>query len=167
MGLVSRVLLRRRLPYTAAVLVGAGLVTAPGATATPPTTFDPIAEAQNFSITQQRQAIYDTPQYQAQLAADGAASTAQALAAEAADPGRFFTDDVCWNLSNGCAGDIRLNTWTANGYGISRPVLFTARDGCPGMVPTAGDGWPGDYSYVKIDTTPDARRGTAAALSRR
>ena len=104
-------LLRRRLPYTAAVPLAAGLVTAPGATATPPTTFDPIAEAQNFSITQQRQAIYDTPQYQTQLAADGAASTAQALA--------------------------------------------------------AGDGWPGDYSYVKIDTTPDAVRGTAAALSRR
>jgi hypothetical protein len=42
-------------------------------------------EAQNFSITQQRQAIYDTPAYQAQLA--------------------------------------------ANGDGIVRPVLFTARDG--------------------------------------
>ena len=45
------------------------------ATADPPTTFNPVVEAQNFSITQQRQTIYDTPQYQAQLAADSAAST--------------------------------------------------------------------------------------------
>jgi len=27
------------------------------------------------------------------------------------------------------------------------------RPGCPGMV--TDDGWPGDYSYVKVDTTPD------------
>ena len=99
------------------------------AVAKPPTTFNPVVEAQNFSITQQRQTIYDTPQYQTELAADSAASTAQALATEAADPGRFFTDDLCWNLSNGCAGDIRLNNWAANGYGLVRPVLFTARDG--------------------------------------
>ena len=50
------------------------------AAADPPTTFDPVVEAQNFSITQQRQAVYDTPSYQAQLAADSAASTAHALA---------------------------------------------------------------------------------------
>lgn len=128
MGLASRVL-RRRFPYLAAVLIAAGVVTAPTAAAKPPTAFDPIVEAQNFSITQQRQAIYDTPQYQTQLAADGAASTAQALAAEAADPGRFFTNNLCWNLNNGCAGDIRLYDWAANGDGIVRPVLFTARDG--------------------------------------
>jgi hypothetical protein len=99
------------------------------AQAAPPTVFNPVVEAQNFSITQQRQAIYDTPGNQAELAADGAASTAQALTTEAADPGRFFTDDLCWNLSNGCAGDIRLNNWATNGYGLVRPVLFTARDG--------------------------------------
>jgi dienelactone hydrolase len=105
-----------------AVMVGS-------AAATPPTTFNPVVEAQNFSITQQRQRIYDTPQYQAQLAADSVASGTQALATEAADPGRFFTDDLCWNLGNGCAGDIRLNNWASNGYGLVRPVLFTARDG--------------------------------------
>jgi dienelactone hydrolase len=102
---------------------------APTASAAPPTTFNPVVEAQNFSITQQRQAIYDTPAYQAQLTADSVASGAQAVAAEAADPERFFTDDLCWNLGNGCAGDIRLNNWAANGYGLVRPVLFTARDG--------------------------------------
>jgi hypothetical protein len=99
------------------------------AAATPPSSFNPVVEAQNFSITQERQTIYDTPQYQSQLAIDSANSTAQALAMQAADPGRFFTDDVCWNLGNGCAGDIRLNNWGTDGYGLVRPVLFTARDG--------------------------------------
>jgi dienelactone hydrolase len=99
------------------------------AAANPPTTFDPVVEAQNFSKTQERQTIYDTPQYQAQLAIDSTNSTAQALATQAADPGRFFVDDLCWNLGNGCAGDIRLNNWASNGYGLVRPVLFTARDG--------------------------------------
>ena len=37
------------------------LVLAAPAVAKPPTVFNPIVEAQNFSITQQRQAIYDTP----------------------------------------------------------------------------------------------------------
>ena len=26
---------------------------------------------------------------------------------------------------------------------------------CPGFLPAASDGWPGNYDYVKIDTTPD------------
>ena len=37
--------------------------------AKPPKSFNPAVEAQNFSITQQRQTIYDTPQYQEQLSA--------------------------------------------------------------------------------------------------
>ncbi len=95
----------------------------------PPTTFEPVLEAENFAVTQERQAIYDTPEYQAQLTADSATSATEALAAQAADPGRFFTNNLCWNRGNGCAGDIRLNDWAANGDGISEPVLFTARDG--------------------------------------
>lgn len=30
------------------------------------------------------------------------------------------------------------------------------RDGCGAMVPTAQDGYHGDYSYVAIDTSHDA-----------
>jgi hypothetical protein len=50
-----------------ALLIGIGLmlaaaVAAPASLADmPPTVFNPVVEAQNFSITQQRQAIYDTP----------------------------------------------------------------------------------------------------------
>ncbi len=36
------------------------------------------------------------------------------------------------------------------------------RDGCPGM--TSNDGYPGNYSYVSIDTTPDALTGPGASL---
>jgi hypothetical protein len=72
--------------------VAAALPAVPGGAA-PPKTFNPIVEAQNFSITQERQAVYDTPQYQAQSAADSAAPTAQAAAAQAADLGQFFADD--------------------------------------------------------------------------
>ncbi|HET9103620.1 MAG TPA: hypothetical protein VFN55_09725 [Solirubrobacteraceae bacterium] len=119
-----------RVAMITCVLVATGLAaSAPAAVAAPPTVFDPIVEAQNFSITQERQAVYDTPAYQAALAADGAASAAQALATQAADPQRFFTDDLCWSLQNGCAGDIRLDDWAAHGDGLVRPVLFTARDG--------------------------------------
>ncbi len=116
----------RRLALLATAVLG---LCAASAVAKTPTSFNPLVEAQNFSITLQRQAIYDTVPYQTQLAADSVASGAQALAAQAADPGRLFLSDLCWSLGNGCAGDIRLNNWGTNGYGLVRPVLFTARDG--------------------------------------
>jgi dienelactone hydrolase len=118
----------RWLRLVAATALTVGVAAAP-AVAAPPTTFNPLVEAQNFSITQQRQTIYDTPQYQAQLAVVSADNLANALAIQAADPGRFFEDDVCWNQGNGCAGDVRLDNWATSGYGLVRPVLFTARDG--------------------------------------
>jgi hypothetical protein len=54
---------------------------------------------------------------------------AAALKAQLSDPEREFVSDLCWNGSDGCAGDERLYDWQAKGYGIVRPVLFTARDG--------------------------------------
>jgi dienelactone hydrolase len=101
----------------------------PAAAAKPPDHFDPVVEARNYSITLQRQAIYDTPAYQAKLAAISLANGTRALQIQASDPERLFADDVCWNQGNGCAGDIRLYDWESNGYGLVRPVLFTARDG--------------------------------------
>ena len=40
----------------------------------------------------------------------------------------------------------------ASGGGTFR--CESVRDGCPGMV--RNDGYPGSYSYVAIDTRPDA-----------
>jgi dienelactone hydrolase len=123
--------MRSRVALCAALasLVIPALVSPEGAGATPPKSFNPVVEAENYSITLQRQTVYDTLPYQEQLTADSVSNGAQALAIQAADPGRFFIDDLCWNLGNGCAGDIRLYNWGSNGYGIVRPVLFTARDG--------------------------------------
>jgi dienelactone hydrolase len=92
-------------------------------------TFDPAREAKNFAITQERQAEYDTPAYQQRLATVGAANFAAAVKAQADDPDRFFTNNLCWSLQNGCAGDVRLYNWGPKHYGMVRKVLFTARDG--------------------------------------
>jgi dienelactone hydrolase len=99
-------------------------VAAPAASA-----FDPVVEAKNFSKVEERQTIYDTPQYQLQLRTIGNQNQANALATAAADPEREFLTDLCWNGNDGCAGDIRLYDWEAKGYGIVKPVLFTARNG--------------------------------------
>jgi dienelactone hydrolase len=105
------------------------LVAMGGGSAGAAPTLDPAVEASNFSKTQERQTIYDTPQYQSQLATLSAQSTQDGLLTQVKDPERNFVGDLCWNLGNGCAGDIRLNNWGPNGYGIVKPVLFTARDG--------------------------------------
>ncbi len=95
----------------------------------PPSSFEPLLEAENFSITQQRQAIYDTPEYQAQLIQQGLANRQEAALEQAGDPERNFSDDLCYGGDNGCAGDVRLYNWEKNGYGRVRKVLFTARNG--------------------------------------
>jgi dienelactone hydrolase len=117
----------RLLVAVAATLSLGGLALPAAASAGDPV--DPTTEAQNFAITQQRQAIYDTPAYQAELTTVGTQEGLDATAAEAKDPERFFTNNLCWNHYNGCAGDIRLYHWGERGYGLVKPVLFTARNG--------------------------------------
>jgi dienelactone hydrolase len=90
---------------------------------------NPVVEAQNYSKTLERQAIYMTPQYQLALRTVGAENLANATREEIADPGREFSSDLCWNEMDGCAGDVRLYDWQSKGYGVVQPVLFTARDG--------------------------------------
>ena len=104
--------------------VGALLVAAPAAHA-----FDPETEARNYSKGQERQAIYNTPGYQALLRQVGLQNRAAALQMQAADPERNFTGHLCASGEDGCAGDARLYDWGPKGYGIVRPVLFTARSG--------------------------------------
>jgi dienelactone hydrolase len=91
--------------------------------------FDPLVEAHNFNKGNERATIYSTPQYQLLLARIGAQNQQEALAAQAADPERQFQTDLCARGENGCAGDVRLYDWGPKGYGIVRPVLFTARSG--------------------------------------
>ena len=119
--------MRRTLILVGAILVCA--IAAAGARAFAPPPFDPVVEAQNYSKIEERQTIYDTPQYQLALRTISNQNFLNALATQAADPDREFVSDLCWNGGDGCAGDIRLYDWQSSGYGIVTPVLFTARDG--------------------------------------
>ncbi|HEX6548590.1 MAG TPA: hypothetical protein VF134_07615 [Candidatus Dormibacteraeota bacterium] len=91
--------------------------------------YDPAAEARNYAKTQERQTIYDTPAYQAQLRTQSAQNTIAANQAQAGDPERNFIGHVCATESDGCAGDVRLYQWQSAGYGTVQKVLFTARSG--------------------------------------
>src|SRR4051812_11744287 len=91
--------------------------------------FDPATEAQNYGKGNERQAIYDTPEYQALLAQVGAQNRLAATAMQAADPERDMLTHLCSTGENGCAGDVRLYDWQAKGYGIVEKVLWTARNG--------------------------------------
>jgi len=136
-GLVAAVVLAVGLTLSAAVGAQAALPSVgqtdalpaaenPGQPGQP---VDPQTEAQNYSKIQERQAIYDTPAYQAKLTTVSAQNAANAAAIQTADPERQFADNLCANQGNGCAGDIRLNDWKANGYGLVEPILYTARSG--------------------------------------
>src|SRR5436853_2163946 len=107
-----------------AVALLVGLLAAPALAA-----FDPGVESKNYSKIEERQRIYDTPDYQAKLRTQSQQNFANALAIQANDPEREFVSDLCWNGGDGCAGDIRLYDWQAKGHGIVQPVLFTARHG--------------------------------------
>ena len=121
--------MRRNSAAMAAIALVVGAMSAVTGSAGATTTFDPSTEAKNYAITLERQAVYDTVGYQAKLLTVGTVNGAHALYDQATDPGREFASDLCWSGYNGCAGDVRLYDWAAKGYGIVRPVLFTARNG--------------------------------------
>jgi dienelactone hydrolase len=104
--------------------VAALLALAPGASA-----FDPASEAQNYSKGNERAAIYSTPEYQARLRQVSVENRVNATAMQAADPERDMLSHLCSTGEDGCAGDVRLYDWEANGYGIVKKVLWTARNG--------------------------------------
>ena len=92
--------------------------------------FDPALEAKNFAKTSEReQYVTLTPEFQSRLLqadTENSASLAQILAS---DPERSFAGNVCANNNQECAGDVRFYDWKDNGFGIVKPVLFTARNG--------------------------------------
>ncbi|MDQ6914787.1 MAG: hypothetical protein M3155_03130 [Actinomycetota bacterium] len=91
--------------------------------------FDPAIEAQNYNKGQERQTIYDTPEYQLLLNQVSQQNAAAAAAMQASDPERNFLGHLCGLPGRACAGDARLYDWEAGGYGLVKAVLFTARDG--------------------------------------
>jgi dienelactone hydrolase len=105
-------------------LCAAAIVTVPGAQA-----FDAGTEARNFAKIEERQTIYNTAQYQAQLRTTGVSNFNEAVAMQATDPERNFLGlHLCSTGDDGCAGDVRLYDWESHG-GVVKKVLFTARSG--------------------------------------
>src|SRR5918994_1601959 len=116
--------MRRRAWRVAALAVGCSLPFAAQASA-----FDPVYEATNYAKTLERARIYMTPQYQLRLRQVGIQNRIDSLAIQAKDPERNFIANLCASGEDGCAGDVRLYEWGPKGYGIVKPVLFTARNG--------------------------------------
>jgi dienelactone hydrolase len=97
--------------------------------AAPASAFDPVYEAKNYAKTLERASIYSTPAYQLKLRTIGLQNRVDSLAIAAKDPERNFLANLCASGEDGCAGDVRLYDWGPKGYGIVKPVLFTARNG--------------------------------------
>ena len=68
------------------------------ATGTAAAALDPVVEAKNFSKTQERQTIYDTPEYQAQLRAGRRAERRPTRSrSRPPTPSASSLTDLCWN----------------------------------------------------------------------
>ena len=118
--------------FLAGILMAFGVLAAAHAgpaVAKPPTNFNPVVEAENFSITEQRQTIYDTPEYQAELQPTGPRAPSKRSPNRPRTPNGSSPTTSAGTAANGCAGDVRLYNWEKDGYGIVRQVLFTARGG--------------------------------------
>lgn len=127
---------RKRVLAAACVIAGLG---ATPATAQQPTemrqSFDLAYELANFNKTNERfTALQLTPDFQVKLRTVGLRKQLEGELILATDGpaqrfGRNFLGNLCGNHTDGCAGDVRLDDWGRNGYGLMQPVLYTARNG--------------------------------------
>ncbi|HEX8053200.1 MAG TPA: hypothetical protein VF517_09420 [Thermoleophilaceae bacterium] len=119
--------MRGALMLVVAVLVAA-VAGAPAAAAE----FTPDGEAANYAkIRERAQYEHGTPEYRALMQERGIESELELNDIRLNDPERDMSGNLCRSHYDGCAGDIRLwpKHWAAEGHGITRPVLFTARNG--------------------------------------
>ncbi len=92
--------------------------------------FDGELEARNYAKTSERmQYVTLTPEFQLRLQQANRENGVEAAQIPVNDPERNFTGNVCANGGNECAGDVRFYDWKDTGFGIVKPVLFTARNG--------------------------------------
>jgi dienelactone hydrolase len=115
----------RRSLAIAVTAVAFGLVWGPAFASA----FDPVYEAKDYSKTLERARIYSTPEYQLKLRTVSLENRIDSLAIQAKDPERNFITNLCASGEDGCAGDVRLYDWGPKGYGVVKPILFTARNG--------------------------------------
>ena len=91
--------------------------------------FAPDQEARNYQKTGERnQHETGTPEYQQMLRERGLEREAELGQIRSSDPERS-PDGLCSQHMDGCAGDVRFYSWEADGYGLRRPVLYTAASG--------------------------------------
>ncbi len=92
--------------------------------------FSAADEQRNFSKINERFAHeHGQPDYRVELAQRGAEREAELTGYLVADSERNPLGNLCAHKGDGCGGDVRLYDWEKRGYGLSRPVLFTARSG--------------------------------------
>ncbi len=92
--------------------------------------FDPQSEAANYAkVGERMEYVTLTPEFQTRLIQANAQNLADAAQIPVNDPERNFAGNICANGGNECAGDVRFYDWQDNGFGIVKPVLFTARNG--------------------------------------
>ena len=133
-------------------------------------------QAVNYTKHEER-ATYEhgRPDYRALLAQQGARNFEELQRIRRTDPERDSRGNLCSSQQDGCAGDVRLYNWDEAGFGISQPVLYTARSGAtisghvwattrgprrrrPGVVITTGSVQAPEVLYLWAATTL-AKRG--------
>ncbi len=159
---------RRRRGALLLALLGSLLVVTAAAA------FDPAIEARNFAKTSERERlITKTPAFQKLLAEKEVENNLENVQIQTTDPERNPYGNICWNRNRECAGDVRFYDWAKDGFGIRRPVLFTARSGATisGNVWATKDGPPQRPAVVITTGSVQAPEtlywGTAAALASR
>ena len=132
--------------------------------------FDPQAEARNFSkINERSNQEHGTPAYKALLAQQAIDDELERADIALNDPERNFSGNLCAQHKDGCAGDVRLYRWAQSGYGLTYPILYTARSGAiisghvwatrdgppkrPGIVITTGSVQAPEELYLFAATT--------------
>lgn len=135
--------------------------------------FDPATESKNFAKTSERERlITKTPAFQKLLTEKEVENNLENAQIQTTDPERNPYGNVCWSRNRECAGDVRFYDWDKTGFGIRKPVLFTARSGATisGNVWATKDG-PAQRPAVVITTgsvqAPETLYwGSAAALAK-
>jgi dienelactone hydrolase len=92
--------------------------------------FDSAAEQRNYSKIQERERYdYSSPEFQQKLSQRFTDNIAEELEIQTTDPERRYEGNICAHRARECAGDVRFYDWEPQGFGISRPVVWTARSG--------------------------------------
>jgi hypothetical protein len=115
-----------RVRLTVLLVLGA-ILCGSGATAL---AFDSAAEQRNYSKIEERERYdYSSPEFQQKLSQRFTDNIAEELEIQTTDPERRYEGNICAHRARECAGDVRFYDWEPQGFGISRPVIWTARSG--------------------------------------